>query len=528
MAAAGSILHRSRPTSAALALAAVLAVAIPVGVLAVARDRPDRDHAVERAPVSEARERPNVILVIADDQDADSFSSRWMPRTRRLFADGGTVFTQAIAATPLCCPSRASLWTGNYPHNSGVFLNRDGYQHVRDPGQTLGVWMQRAGYRTAWIGKFLQGYNNEPDPTRPAPGFDRWAVSTKPRYFRWKLFTPEEGKVRAPEHAHYTDEVNRRAAAVIAEETAGARPLFLVVNQLAPHNGKGGRGRCSDTAAVPAPRDRGRAAEEPLPRPPSFNRAGQGRAVFGAGSALGPAEVAKLRAHYRCRLESLAAVDRGMAGIERALRRAGELENTVLAYTSDNGMLLGEHALTGKGVPYEEGLRVPLAIRAPERLLVRPAVGEVPRLATNVDLTATLLDLAGASACRAAGDCRRLDGRSLVPLIEGRVGVWPADRAIPIEGGAGGGPCGYRGLRLEREVLLTGVTAGRGDACDRTGEVELYDLARDPHQLRDLGQRPTAAARERIDELGDRLERLENCSGIRGREDPPPSAGFCE
>jgi len=238
--------------------------------------------------------------------------------------------------------------------------------------------------------------------------------------------------------------------------------------------------------------------------------------------------VAKQRDHYRCRVESLAAVDRGVARLRRALARAGELDDTVFVFTSDNGMLLGEHALTGKGVAYEEGLRVPFAIRVPERLLGASPVADVSRLATNLDLTATLVDLAGAAPCRADDRCRRLDGRSLVPLLRGEQDRWPADRAIPIEGGANRGPCGYRGLRLEGEMLLRSVTDSGAGSCEPDGPVEYYDLEADPFQLDNLAAGASARVSDRITALESRLERLGRCTGIHGREPERAGSGFCE
>jgi N-acetylglucosamine-6-sulfatase len=521
-----------RTRTLAPAAALLLIVLLPALVFAIARERDSRDRdwpEVERAPVAEARERPNIILVYTDDQDAASFNARHMPQTTRLLGEQGTVFSDFIVTTPLCCPSRASLLTGNYPHNSGVFVNKDGYQHVRDKANTLGVWMQRAGYETAWVGKFLQGYNNIDDPSRPAPGFDRWAVSLRAKYYGWKLFADGhkvKGGVRPGDY--YTEELTRRAVDLVGERGQRPRPLFMVLNHLAPHRGDGARGRCAGTVA-PAPADHGRFEREPLPRPSSFNEADRSdKTAFAAPRGLSRTEVAKAHDRHRCRLESLAAVDRGVADLYRALERRGELENTVLVFTSDNGLLLGEHALTGKGIPYEEGLRVPLAIRVPERLLDRPRVAEVGELTTNVDLTASLLELADARPCYRPGHCRTLDGRSLVSLIEGRSGKWPGGRAIPIEGGEDGGPCGYRGLRLEREVLLQAVRPGGNGACAPIRAPEYYDLDADPFQLDNLVVTEPRRSRARVAALERRLAELEGCSGIEGRDRPPAGGRYCE
>ena len=507
---------------------AALAVAIAA---AGGNDEPvSLDRQVKRAPVSAARQRPNIVFVYSDDQRASDFKRRFMPRTAKLLGDRGTRFTNFVVSAPICCPSRVGALTGLYPHNSGVFMNRNGYASMRAKASNLGSWMQRAGYRTAWIGKFLQGYQRAvPDPSTPAPGFDGWAVSLRAKYFGWRLFTPRGTIEGAADRSgdYYTDVVSSRAARLVTEQLSRPRPLFMVVNQLAPHKGKGGRGRCG-SAAVPAPRDRGRFGGEPLPRPPSFNEEDRSdKVVFPAPGELDRTDVRAYRARYRCRIESLLAMDRGIAAIFRAVERAGELDDTVFVFTSDNGLLLGEHALRGKDIPYEEGIRVPLLLRVPARVLGGPAVRRVDELAANIDLAPTLLELAGARPCVRRGACRELDGRSLVPLLRGRARAWPADRAVMIEGGLKGDACGFRGIRLESEVLLGDVVPGENGGCERSGPPEYYDLARDPYQLENLAAGAPSTVRQRVDELEARLDALAACSGIDGRG-ARAGGGFCE
>lgn len=464
--------------------------------------------------------RPNIVFIYADDMNASEFKPRYMPRTRRLIAKRGTTFSNYVVSSPICCPSRASMLTGAYPHNTGVFVNRRGYSRLRRAGRNIGSWLQRVGYRTAWIGKFLQGYNAAVrSPTRPAIGFDDWAISLKPKYFGWKLYTDDRGIVRARSRRdYYTDAVTRRAVNYLDERLGARRPLFLVVNHLAPHRGKGGRGRCSGNA-VPARQDFGRFGKARLPRRPSFNERNRSdKTVFVAKRGLGPPAVKRLRNRFRCRVESLRAMDRGVAQLVRAVTRAGELGRTVFVFTSDNGVLLGEHALHGKGIPYEEGIRMPLAIRAPQQL-VGGRLRETNALTANVDLAPTLLQFAHASPC-ARGKCRTLDGRSLVPLLRGHAGEWPRDRAILIEGGEGGDICGFRGLRLASEVLLEDVGNVDG-TCRLRGQPEYYDLTTDRFQLENLFVTDRFESGDRVRALQTRLERLQSC---RGRSGP----GGCE
>jgi arylsulfatase A-like enzyme len=484
---------------------------------------------VHRAPAKAVQDRPNIIFIYSDDQNAADFTRRYMPRTTRLLGDGGTTFSNFVVAAPICCPSRVGMLTGDYPHNSGVFMNRNGFPSMRGKADNIGSWMQRAGYRTAWLGKFLQAYKRVmPDATKPAPGFDDWAVSLRAKYYRWKLFTDDgliKGKYRP--NAYYTDVLTHQAIRIAKAQFKRTRPLFMVLNELAPHKGKGGHGRCS-SAAAPAPRDFGAFENEPLPRPPSFNEADRSdKTVFPAPADMTRREIRADRDRFRCRIESLQAMDRGIADLYRTVGRAGELDNTIFVFTSDNGLLIGQHALDGKDIPYEEGIRMPLAMRVPSQVLGARAVGRIRALTANIDLTPTLLELADATPCVRRSRCRTLDGRSLVPLLRGRANAWPEHRAIPIEGGVHGDVCGFRGLRLADEVLLEDVVPGDNGDCVRDGTPELYDLSTDPFQLDNLVVTDPASGADRAAELQARFDRLSTCSGIRGR-DPVGRAGFCE
>jgi arylsulfatase A-like enzyme len=509
--------HLSRRAATALA-AATLSVLVVAGlVYAYEKSRQNPSFApITRGSIAASRDRPNVVFIYTDDQNASDFHSRYMPRTKRFFAQGGTTFTNYVVTTPICCPSRASMLSGQYAHNNGVYTNKTGYAGLRDQANTLAGWFQHAGYRTGWFGKFLQQYKRvADDPADPAPGFDDWHITLKPKYFDWKLY--ENGELTKGgdrPRDYFTDVLTERATSFIAANANADRPVFMVVNNLGPHRGKGGEGRCKSTVA-PAPRDRKRFAGEPLPKPPSFNRPTAGQTAF-PGEHLDAAAVDKERDRHRCRLESLAAVDRGVDAIQRAFAQAGELDNTIFVFTSDNGILQGQHGLTGKNIPYEEGLRMPLAIRVPQELLEGPASTRVTHLAASIDLAPTLLELAGATPCISDGHCRRLDGRSLVPLLtDPREGQWPSDRAVVIEGGEHADDCSFRGLRLEHEVLLEAVADAGDGGCRIEGSPELYDLRSDPYQLRNLA--PERAGH--VKRLQARLDRLEHCRGNGRGED---------
>jgi arylsulfatase A-like enzyme len=498
-----------------------------------------------RAREATPQEQPNIVVVMTDDQTVSSFSPEVMPRTFRLIVDPGTIFEEFVVTAPLCCPSRAGLYTGQYGHNSGVLSNNPGYGDLVDRRNVLAVWLRRAGYRTALVGKFMHGYESVTDPAEPAPGFREWyALMIPHRYFGYDLSINGERKHfgRRPQR-HLTAVINETATELVREYAPSRRPLFLNVAHLAPHSAKAPTSVCH-RSAVPAPGDEDRYATSPVPLPPSFDEADvTDKPIFiQRQPLLGPEEIAELTRTHRCRLAALREVDRGVRALVRAFKREGELGNTVFVFTGDNGYFTGEHRLRrGKGLPYEESIRQPLAIRLPSRFRdapPRPLVGEP---VANIDLAPTLLELAGAQPCRPLGGCRPLDGRSLLALIEGTA-VWPADRGVLIEyssptRGSGrkgeAGSCEYAGIRTPGEMFAehTRIFEPQLNTCVPAREVEHYDLDADPYQLQNLFP-PLALPllgpelAERQAALAARLETLERCAGTPA--DPVPGRPPCE
>jgi len=384
-----------------------------------------RDSAPSEAPGSEPpphsaeQDPPNIVVITTDDQHAASLNASFMPNVMQLIADPGARFQRSIVATPLCCPSRAAFLTGQYGHNNGVLWNLPGYRDLRDPHNTLPVWLRASGYRTIHVGKFLRGYWLDGDPTQPPPGWDQWATMINWRYYDYVMAL--DGLpvgVGGETHEYLTTVLNQLAEEKIRRYAPGDRPLFMVVDQFAPHEwaGEGQVERCASPAPEPAWRDRDAFADEPLPGPPSLAEAdvSDKPSFIQARSVPTVEQISEREREYRCGLAALREVDRGVERIWRALEAVGEEDDTVMVFTSDNGFYYGEHRLIegpDKSLPYREGLEVPLAIRLPDGL--RPPGGiKVDELVANVDLAPTLLELAGASPCAAPGDCRTLDGRS--------------------------------------------------------------------------------------------------------------------
>jgi N-acetylglucosamine-6-sulfatase len=455
-------------------------------------------------PAQEPEERPNVVVLMTDDQTLESM--RVMPGVRRTLAARGTTFTRSFVSFALCCPSRATFLTGQYAHNHGVLGNRlptGGYGRL-DRRETLPVWLRRAGYRTMHVGKFLNRYGQDRGPYHVPPGWDDWHGSVDPfTYEFYGTLLNENGALRGYPSDYSTDLYARRAIDLIGRAATGDRPFFLSVGFLAPHSG--GPRELDDPAGlatpVPAPRHRDRFAYEPLPPGvrASFNEAdvSDKPAYLRALPPIGVKKAEAIEENYRQRLESLLAVDEAVVSITNALREEGELDNTLVVFTSDNGFFFGEHRMPSeKMLVYEPSIRVPLIMRGPGV----PVGAERRQLVTNADLAPTILDAANASATKPQ------DGSSLLPLLADPRLEWGRD--LLIEGAEGFTVTAFQALRTYRYLYAEYVT----------GERELYDLERDPHELRSVHDDPAYAPVRA--ELSRRLRALRVCVGRGCRTRP--------
>jgi N-acetylglucosamine-6-sulfatase len=487
------MLERSRPAGlAAVALATLVALVllVPAGSAAPGDQR-----------------RPNVLVLMTDDQTLESM--RVMRSVRDQIAARGTTFTRNFVSFSLCCPSRATFLTGQYAHNHGVLGNKPplgGFGKL-DTSNYLPLWLQRAGYRTIHLGKFLNGYGRDTPPTDVPPGWDEWYASVDPSTYRYWGYTLNEngllstyGIGRNPLF-YSTDYYTQRAVDLIARTAPASQPFFLSVAFLAPH--AGGPREPDDppgisTPAV-APRHRDRFAATPLPVPPSYNEldVSDKPAHIRALPLIGPVRAQKIRENYQQRLESLLAVDEGIARILGALRTAGELDDTLVIFTSDNGFFHGEHRVpNGKVLVYEPSIRVPLIMRGPGV----PKGAKRGQLVTNADLAPTILDATGARPGKTQ------DGRSLFGLLRDPDREWGRD--LLIEGGGVPGKGAFDALRTYRYLY----------AQYTTGERELYDLERDPHELRSRHADAAYAPVRRG--LARRLSALKDCAGRSCRTSP--------
>ncbi|MEZ5156654.1 MAG: sulfatase [Solirubrobacterales bacterium] len=495
--------------------AATAAAALAAGAVLLALLGPGSG-AADPAPAQAARTaqgQPNVVVIMSDDQTVDEM--RFMPATERLIGGAGATFTDSVVNWPLCCPARATFLTGQYAHNHRVRGNappQGGFEQL-NIDRTLPVWLQRAGYWTGYVGKFLNGY--ESSDVGVPPGWSDWHGSKLTYwYYGYKLL--EAGRTvtygsadedpddpRDP-GSYSTDVFTDKAVDAIAARAPSEQPFFLSVNYLAPHEGAPNGGRCGG-AAKPAPRHAGLLDEEPLPLPPSFNEedvADKPRQIRKL-EPMTPEQIEHTTTVYRCRAESLLAIDEGVERIVEQLRDTGELRNTIVVYTSDNGFFHGEHRLSGgKNRVYEEAVRVPLLMRGPGI----PRGTEVGDQVVNADLAPTIVDAAGAKAGLPP------DGVSLLPFarhpdrLHGREVLIEQDTPELDNGNPRGTE--YQAVRTNRYKFVRYWD----------DQVELYDLRHDPYELDNLRRDPDYGAVKRA--LSERLERIGDCAGKSCRTKP--------
>ena len=511
-----------RPSLRLVVVLAIAALGVAAVVLVSSGDESQTARKGAAQGGASLPKRLNLIVVMTDDQTRASFTSEVMPKTVRFFSRHGTVFEQAIAAPPLCCPARAAFLAGRYAHNTGVVDNAIGYRSMRERRATFPLALERSGYRTGLFGKFLHAYE-EVGGAAPAPGFTRWlATYGYADYFNFEV--SDDGALRRV--ADYsTDYFTENAISFARDAARDGEPFFAWLAYNAPHTVEPAHPPpCDGTAAQPP----SAAAYEPfagatLPQPASFNEADVADKPQLDAPRLGARKLDVLERQWRCSLAAMRRVDEQVGRLIEFLRRSGELERTVLVYLSDNGFYWGEHRLENdKRLPLEPALRIPFAVSVGgER--GDSAATDVDELVSQVDLAPTLLDYAHVEGCAQNGSCSPFDGRSLRPLLEGTEAGWPEDRAIPL---LLDDAWTYRALRTPSELLLQ-LDATRTESFEPPA-VELYDLDADPDQLTNLAADGDSEDESRIEALAERLDRLGRCAGVEGRDRRTAGRPFCD
>jgi N-acetylglucosamine-6-sulfatase len=505
--------HVRRRLAAATLLAGLICASVglaPAGTAAKKR------HATKQ-------KRPNIVLIMDDDQSADMQS--FLTKANADIGGHGVTFDNSFVNYSLCCPSRSTMLTGQYAHNHGVRGNdppSGGYSKLAPSlGNSLPVWLQQSGYYTGHVGKFLNGYGATSPDTEVPPGWNEWYGSVdNPDGFTGGTYTAygytlnENGTLvhygttpTAVDPATYqTDVYSQKAADFIRRRAPSRQPFYLSVAPRDPHLEFGQCG-CSGNSPRAAPRYEGTLAGLSAPRDPSFNEAdvSDKPADIRKLAPLDANGIAAVDNNYRAQAEALLGVDDLVQNVISTLQSTGELKNTVLMFTSDNGFFHGQHRVQqGKIRLYEPSIRVPLMISGPGV----PKGVHRGQPVGNVDLAPTILDFAHAKAGRLE------DGVSLLPIMQ-RKRDW-LGRALDLEAyfspdateDPEDPPLNYQGVRTDRYLY----------AEYGSGEQELYDLRTDPFELQNASGNPAYTAVQGA--LRGLLASVRNCAGRGCRVKP--------
>ena len=456
---------------------------------------PLRTPVVVRATHSAQRVRPNIVFILVDDLRWDEIGLAGHPyiKTPNIDRIGreGVLFRNAFMTTPLCSPSRASFLTGQYAHTHGITDNVD--RSVASHRLiTFPALLHQAGYETSFIGKWHMG-NDE----TPRPGFDNW-VSFKGQ---GTYLNPDINENGTPVKAsgYITDILNGYALKFLKQPHSKPFLIYLAHKAIHPEITQNNDGSVDLSKAelfIPADRHRTLYATRKIPHRLNYKRPPHGKPALerriGDLPLLG-ATTATQDETILGRQRTLMAIDEGVGEILAALKEMGQLDNTVIVFTSDNGYFYGEHGLSvERRLAYEESIRMPLVMRYP-KVIKQGSVRD--EFALNIDLAPTLLELAGVASPVT------MQGKSLLPILGGRQQEWRksflieyyTDRVFPRIS-----QMGYKAVRNERWKYI--------HYLELEGMDELYDLKQDPYELHNVIKEPRA--RLALTELQQELERL--------------------
>jgi N-acetylglucosamine-6-sulfatase len=455
-------------------------------------------YGVHGAAGAQAASRPNILFVMTDDQPMNTLLA--MPQVTGRVRDMGVTLPNAYVSESLCSPSRASILRGQYPHNTGVLRNgppRGGVQTFHRNGKeksTIATMLKRGGYSTGLVGKYMNGYKASYRP----PGWSYWFARADASVPGEKA--RENGRVIdfARKPGNWGDRYRAQAMGYLDRNTDQAtdRPFALFFWSGQPHLQAGDY----------ADRYAGMYRKAKLDIMPSFNEADvsdKPRWVRDR-SRIGKRERNQLRQWRRNQLRSVKQVDDTVGDMLDLLRKRGELDNTYVVFTTDNGTLMGEHRWFGrhgaKNTAYEEAANVPMFVRGPG-----VQTGSSDELVLNNDLAPTFAKIAGLTPAP------YVDGRSLLPVWKGKNPAWrtavmnerPAKDANPIPP--------YSASLTQRYTYVD----------YDTGEQELYDRSKDPYEL--ASKQDDKAYDGSRASLSKQLSALERCAGAdcRKAEDKP-------
>lgn len=402
---------------------------------------------------SDGNNKPNIILILSDDQPDDTL--KYIPLIRDRLGNQGMTFTNAFVTTGLCCPSRTSVLTGQYTHNHGVWKNRPplgGAQQFKGHDkETLPVWLKQAGYKTGLFGKYL----NEYDKIAPyiPPGWDQWVAfdDDNGKYFDYKLTINRKSKTFGDKPDDYSTDVLANEAVDFIKKTK--QPFFLY---FAPHTPHG--------VPRPAPRHENKCGNANFDRNPSFNEndVSDKPSWVKKLPKLRNKDINEQREEFRLKMCTLKALDDAVNDMLKAL--GNRRDNTIIIFMSDNGYSFGDHRWTKKECSYDVCVAVDMIISYPK---LTPNKKTSSEFALNIDLAPTILDLAGLAIPSS------VNGKSLKPLLENPNTVIHDSFLIETYNNETK-PKGEDYAIRSKEYMYNEMF---------NGERELYDLKKDPYEL---------------------------------------------
>ncbi|XP_030637219.1 N-acetylglucosamine-6-sulfatase [Chanos chanos] len=471
--------------------------------------------------------RPNIVLILTDDLDVSLGGMIPLVKTKKLIGDAGITFTSAFVASPLCCPSRASILTGKYPHNHHVINNTlegncssQAWQKSQEPN-TFPFLLQRYGYyQTFFAGKYLNEYGNKDagGVEHIPPGWDYWfALERNSKYYNYTLSVNGKAQKHGQNYSEdYLTDVLANVSIDFLQYKSNYRPFFMMVSTPAPH---------SPWTAAPQYEDK--FSDVKAPRDPSFNVHGKDKhwLIRQAKTPMTNSSVEFLDNAYKKRWQTLLSVDDLVEKVLKKLEVRGELENTYVIFTSDNGYHTGQFSLPmDKRQLYEFDIRVPLLVRGPG---IKPNQTS-PLLVANVDLGPTILDIAGYDVNKT-----QMDGMSFLPVMTGQTNssTWRTDILVEYEGegknisdpacpslGPGVSECfpdcvcedAYNNTYACVRTVAPSANLQYCEFDDNEVFVEVYNLTADPFQLTNIAK---SIEQEVLERMNHRLMMLQSCSG---------------
>jgi N-acetylglucosamine-6-sulfatase len=441
----------------------------------------------------ETTQKPNILFILTDDQDEESIAR--MGKLQDRLVRQGTTFENAFVTTPQCCPSRATFLRGQYAHNHRILSNNPplgGFEKFHKLGlerSTIATWLHEAGYATAYVGKYLNGYGEKRLTRYIPPGWDRWWARLG-GIGNATYDVNDNGDIQIYDRRklNETDYYSDRAEEFVRNHKREGAPWFMVVAPTSPHS-----------PAFVAKRHAEMFKNAEMPKPPSFNEAdlSDKPAWVRQQRKLDAQGVARVEEYWRKRQRALQSVDDLVGTLVDTLDNTNQLDETYVVYASDNGYLLYRHRIGDKGGPYEESVGVPLIVRGPGI----PPSATREELVANIDWAPTIAEWAQVEPSDF------VDGRSFAPLLsENPPASWRQRLLIEQENHA------FRALR---------TAEGETYVEHRTGEKEYYELAVDPWQVDSAHAAPENS--KRLQALSEALSELKECVAATCRQNEDAS-----